>query len=109
MYKLKTIKMENQILSQIAGQTASEQMILPQQMTEAQQASVDELKEAMMVNQAVGVQDAATLAGMMRRMKPKQIVRDCKIPRNMKCPCGSGKKYKNCCLGNGRFEGTHTV
>ena len=20
-----------------------------------------------------------------------------KIPRNSKCPCGSGKKYKNCC------------
>ena len=21
-----------------------------------------------------------------------------KIPRNEPCPCGSGKKYKNCCL-----------
>lgn len=21
-----------------------------------------------------------------------------KVPRNEKCPCGSGKKYKNCCL-----------
>ena len=23
---------------------------------------------------------------------------DMKIGRNDKCPCGSGKKYKNCCL-----------
>jgi preprotein translocase subunit SecA len=27
--------------------------------------------------------------------------RDEKIPRNAPCPCGSGKKYKNCC-GQGR-------
>ncbi len=25
------------------------------------------------------------------------------IPRNAPCPCGSGKKYKNCCYGKG-FE-----
>ena len=32
-----------------------------------------------------------------RRMKPK-------IGRNDPCPCGSGKKFKKCCLGNGRFD-----
>ena len=101
--------MENSILSSIAGKINQEQMIDIKQMTEKQQESIDTIKEAIATKQAVGVQDAAALAGMMRRMKPKQIVRDCKIPRNMKCPCGSGKKYKNCCLGNGRFEGTHTV
>src|SRR5437870_4789950 len=25
-----------------------------------------------------------------------------KTGRNDPCPCGSGKKYKNCCLGKGR-------
>jgi Mlc titration factor MtfA (ptsG expression regulator) len=25
-----------------------------------------------------------------------------KLSRNTPCPCGSGKKYKNCCLGNAR-------
>ncbi|MEM1114616.1 MAG: SEC-C metal-binding domain-containing protein [Pseudomonadota bacterium] len=26
------------------------------------------------------------------------------IGRNQPCPCGSGKKYKHCCLASGRFE-----
>lgn len=28
-----------------------------------------------------------------------------KIGRNDPCPCGSGKKYKNCCLNSGKYEG----
>ncbi len=27
------------------------------------------------------------------------------VGRNDPCPCGSGKKYKKCCLAGGRFEG----
>ena len=27
-----------------------------------------------------------------------------KIGRNDLCPCGSGKKYKNCCLDSGKYE-----
>lgn len=27
-----------------------------------------------------------------------------KIGRNDDCPCGSGKKYKNCCLSSGKYE-----
>lgn len=27
-----------------------------------------------------------------------------KIGRNDKCPCGSGKKYKNCCMNSGKYE-----
>lgn len=27
-----------------------------------------------------------------------------KIGRNELCPCGSGKKYKNCCLKTGKYE-----
>ena len=29
--------------------------------------------------------------------KPKTLVKDNKVGRNEPCPCGSGKKYKNCC------------
>lgn len=37
--------------------------------------------------------------------KPKQKVRKGKkIGRNDKCPCGSGKKYKHCCLSSGKYE-----
>ena len=27
-----------------------------------------------------------------------------KIGRNDPCPCGSGKKYKKCCLNTGKYE-----
>ncbi|MBQ9967875.1 MAG: SEC-C domain-containing protein, partial [Oscillospiraceae bacterium] len=30
--------------------------------------------------------------------KPKPVVKKAKVGRNDPCPCGSGKKYKNCCL-----------
>lgn len=30
--------------------------------------------------------------------KPKQVIKSKKIGRNELCPCGSGKKYKKCCL-----------
>jgi len=36
-------------------------------------------------------------AGSMRRTPKRRI----KIGRNDPCPCGSGKKYKNCCLREG--------
>jgi len=32
-------------------------------------------------------------------MMMKQKKRSAKIGRNDACPCGSGKKYKNCCMG----------
>ena len=31
------------------------------------------------------------------KVKPKPIVKDQEVGRNEPCPCGSGKKYKNCC------------
>lgn len=32
--------------------------------------------------------------------KTKTIIKDKKVGRNDPCPCGSGKKYKQCCLNN---------
>ena len=32
-------------------------------------------------------------------MNEKTIVKSIKVGRNDPCPCGSGKKYKKCCLG----------
>jgi len=28
-----------------------------------------------------------------------------KLGRNDPCPCGSGKRYKRCCLASGRYDG----
>ena len=33
----------------------------------------------------------------VKKQTPKRVK---KIGRNEKCPCGSGKKYKNCCGKN---------
>ena len=42
--------------------------------------------------------------------KTRTIVREyVKIGRNDKCPCGSGKKYKNCCLSTGQYEKNHEL
>lgn len=38
--------------------------------------------------------------------KPKApLKKSYHIGRNDPCPCGSGKKYKNCCLKTGVYEG----
>lgn len=43
-----------------------------------------------------------------KRTKPhswvQQPIKHVKIGRNDICPCGSGKKFKKCCLGNGIYD-----
>lgn len=47
-------------------------------------------------------------AGYVKKTRP--VVRDNKkIGRNDHCPCGSGRKYKNCCMNTGKYETTHYV
>ncbi len=43
--------------------------------------------------------------------KTKTIIRkyDKKIGRNDPCPCGSGLKYKKCCLKTGQYEETYEL
>lgn len=54
--------------------------------------------------------DIAKAVATMRQRITKPLVRDYKkIGRNDPCPCGSGKKYKNCCLESGEFETMHQV
>ena len=44
-------------------------------------------------------------AGSDGTVKKKPVRRVTKIGRNDPCPCGSGKKYKNCCLDKDKAEG----
>jgi uncharacterized protein len=39
------------------------------------------------------------------RNKEKQVVKDAVPNRNDPCPCGSGKKFKNCCAGSPIYSG----
>jgi preprotein translocase subunit SecA len=47
----------------------------------------------------ISEQQQAAIDGSQGPQKLEPIRnRDEKIPRNAPCPCGSGKKYKNCCM-----------
>ena len=48
-------------------------------------------------SQSESRQNAADRAGKKRRVETIRN-REKKVGRNDPCPCGSGKKYKNCCL-----------
>lgn len=47
----------------------------------------------------------------VRPRKTRTIIRkfDKKVMPNDTCPCGSGKKFKKCCKGNGKFDGVREL
>ena len=54
---------------------------------------------------SIGNLDEQTLQRLLAYQNRKPSVREHKkISRNDECPCGSGKKYKKCCLESGKFE-----
>ena len=54
---------------------------------------------------AVGVKQEQLLEAMARyKAAHTPKIKEYKIGRNDLCPCGSGKKYKNCCLSSGKYE-----
>ena len=44
------------------------------------------------------------LAKTWKKAHTQKVREHKKIGRNDLCPCGSGKKYKNCCLESGKYE-----
>lgn len=70
--------------------------------------------EAALTGLAEHKADIAAITGandlpVFQYRKHRPIVKDYKIRRNEPCPCGSGKKYKKCCLSSGKYETTHTI
>lgn len=61
---------------------------------EAMQAAIDN-------DQAKKLQ---VLAQRYKNAHTQKVREYSKIGRNDSCPCGSGKKYKNCCLNTGKYE-----
>jgi preprotein translocase subunit SecA len=76
-------------------------------MTHEQEVAIQSLAEAKAasVENIVGANEVPTF----RFTKTRPVVKDYKIGRNDPCPCGSGLKYKKCCLDSGKYESTHTV
>ena len=68
-------------------------------------ADIEEKNEAMQA--AIDNDQMKKLQILAQRYRDAHVqkVREYKkIGRNDKCPCGSGKKYKNCCLESGKYE-----
>ena len=81
--------------------------IASEEMTAEQESAIQTLAEA----KAASVENivGAEQMPIVRFTKPRPVVKDHKIGRNDPCPCGSGLKYKKCCLNSGKYETTHTV
>lgn len=77
------------------------------EMTEAQAEQIASLSEAKSID--LGTITGAGSPKVLSFRKTRPIVKDYKIRRNDECPCGSGKKYKKCCLASGKYETTHTI
>ena len=67
--------------------------------TEEQKQAKENLNEAVGINQEQIMQ---AMANYKAAHTPK--IKEYKIGRNDPCVCGSGKKYKNCCLSTGKYE-----
>ena len=80
--------------------------IVGDEKVEQLQDKVDDMQNQV----AAGKMQAVDVAEFMRQMRTKPVVRDYKkVGRNDPCPCGSGKKYKNCCLNSGKYETRHQI
>ena len=101
---------EKQYIPQYATNTELEETIfdVAQPVSEEYEEKIRNLNAARIASGTVStMQDAAEQAHYLRKNK-HTIVRDYnKTGRNDPCPCGSGKKYKNCCLSSGNYETTH--
>ena len=82
--------------------------VATEEMTQSQEANITKLAESIAsleqnapsIESIVGASDYAKFT----LRKQKQLVKEYKVGRNDSCPCGSGKKYKHCCLQSGIFE-----
>ena len=65
----------------------------------------DQLKEAIIFN----LEHFEEILGKKREEipgpAPREIIKKDKVGRNDPCPCGSGKKYKRCCLNKDELRG----
>ena len=75
--------------------------------TETQAEALQQLSAAKEID--LGAITGSSDFPTIRMRKSRPVVRDYKIRRNEQCPCGSGKKYKHCCLASGKYETTHTI
>lgn len=94
--------MQNSIMDVVETTKMGTQELIDQQLTDY----VPKQDSAMMQQVVNPNSQISDLKKFMVPRKPRMIIREFnkKIGRNDPCPCGSGKKYKNCCLSSGEYE-----
>jgi preprotein translocase subunit SecA len=99
IYKLESYKIFEQMVQRmnekIVGVLMHSQLHMPATNQEVRQAAPEEHQDYSHM-QATRNADAAQGAAAAQRPKPEPVVAQPHIGRNDPCPCGSGKKYKNC-------------
>lgn len=93
----KTDSNDTSNLKELTEKTVKTGMIMDGAMLSEEAEEKNENMQAALENNRM-----AQIRAMMAARKQK--VREYHIGRNDKCPCGSGKKYKNCCIHTGKYE-----
>ena len=97
---------QNHMIPSVFDGAGAIEKIVGDEKVEQLQDKVDDMQNQV----AAGKMQAVDVAEFMRKMRTKPVVRDYKkVGRNDPCPCGSGKKYKNCCLNSGKYETRHQI
>ena len=97
---------QNHMIPSVFDGAGAIEKIVGDEKVEQLQDKVDDMQNQV----AAGKMQAIDVAEFMRQMRTKPVVRDYKkVGRNDPCPCGSGKKYKNCCLNSGKYETRHQI
>lgn len=82
--------------------------VATEEMTQSQETNITKLAEsiASLEQNAPSIESIVGSDHYMKMAlsKGKQLVKEYKVGRNDSCPCGSGKKYKHCCLKSGVYE-----
>lgn len=95
---------QNNLSDTISAMGANTIMGSLAQYADTTQESVKELKENQENLAETAIDKLAAKAMTDAYIRRHPIVKDNNVRRNDPCPCGSGKKYKNCCLNSGRYE-----
>ena len=100
---LQALKKELSLLDSLYGDIQKEEQGLKEAHKKANFAEKLENEDAEIQTEAIWFTE--TGVGLRTWMKSKNNHRRVKKPGvNALCPCGSGKKFKKCCRGNGRYD-----
>ncbi len=103
-YKKESYEMFMDLISRIKFES-TKTLQLVQLRDESQEKEREEAMAKMMAELEDSTKDIKMERDSVLQPSEKEHVIEKKIPRNNPCPCGSGKKYKNCCGKSGPKKG----